>query len=56
VFCVHGHLLTRHGIVNQENMDLDALSRDKAYRFMYVYNPVPIVGATGSPGAPLAIR
>jgi kynurenine formamidase len=55
-FCVHSHLLTRHGIVNQENMDLDGLSKDKAYRFLYMYSPTPIAGATGSPGAPLAIR
>jgi kynurenine formamidase len=55
-FCVHTHLLTRHGIVNQENMHLDDLSKDKVYRFMYVYSPMPIVGATGSAGAPLAIK
>lgn len=55
-FCIHSHMLTRHGIVNQENMDLDGLSADKAYRFMYVYSPVPIAGATGSIGSPLAIR
>jgi kynurenine formamidase len=56
VFCIHTHLLTRHGIVNQENMDLDGLAADKAYRFLYVFSPVPFTGATGSPGAPLAIR
>lgn len=55
-FCVHQHLLTRHGIVNQENMDLDALAADRAWRFLYLYTPVPIVGATGSIGAPLAVR
>jgi kynurenine formamidase len=55
-FCVHSHLITRHGIVNQENMELDALAKDKVYRFMYVYSMVPITGATGSPGAPLAIK
>lgn len=55
-FCIHSHLLTRHGIVNQENMDLDGLAADKAWRFLYVYSPVPIGGATGSIGAPLAIR
>jgi kynurenine formamidase len=55
-FCVHSHLLTRHGIVNQENMDLDGIAADKVYRFMYVYSPAPVVGATGSLGAPLAIR
>ena len=56
VFCVHAHLLARHGIVNQENMDLDALAADRAWRFLYLYTPVPIVGATGSIGAPLAVR
>lgn len=55
-FCIHGHLITRHGIVNQENMDLDGLAKDKVYRFLYMYSPVPIVGATGSIGAPLAIK
>jgi kynurenine formamidase len=55
-FCIHSHLLTRHGIVNQENMDLDGLSKDKAYRFTYMYSPMPIAGATGSAGSPLAIR
>ena len=54
-FCVHQHLITRHGIVNLENMDLDGLVADKVYRFMYVYSPAPIVGATGSMGAPIAI-
>jgi hypothetical protein len=32
------------------------LAANKAWRFMYVYSPAPIVGATGSIGAPLAIR
>lgn len=55
VFCVHQFLQTRHGIVNQENAYLDDLVRDKVYTFMYVYSPTPIVGATGSMGAPVAI-
>jgi kynurenine formamidase len=55
-FCVHAHLLTRHGIVNQENMDLDALAADKAWRFLYLYTPAPIAGATGSMGSPTAVR
>lgn len=36
VFCVHQHMLTRHGIVNQENMDLSGPIADGVYRFMYV--------------------
>jgi kynurenine formamidase len=56
-FCtVHANLLTRHGIVNHENLDLDALARDRVYHFFYVFTPVPIAGATGSPGAPIAIK
>jgi hypothetical protein len=37
-------------------MDLEALARDRVYRFMYVFTPAPIAGATGSPGAPIAIK
>ncbi|CAD7701830.1 unnamed protein product [Ostreobium quekettii] len=55
VICVHDHMLTRHGIVHQEAMDLDGLSSDGVYTFMYVFTPMPIVGATGSMGCPIAI-
>jgi kynurenine formamidase len=54
-FCVHQYLQTRHGIVNQENMTLKQLADDGVYVFAYVYSPVPITGATGSTGAPVAI-
>lgn len=56
VFCVHTFLQTRHGIVNQENLKLSELSRDKVYQFLYMYSPTPIEGATGSMGAPIAIK
>jgi kynurenine formamidase len=56
VFCVHSHLILRHGILLQESLDLDGPARDKVYTFLYTFSPVPIAGATGSPGAPLAIR
>jgi kynurenine formamidase len=54
-FCVHQHLQTRNGIVSQENAVFDDLIRDRVYRFLYVYSPMPIAGGTGSPGAPVAI-
>ncbi|GBD44247.1 hypothetical protein HRbin40_01732 [bacterium HR40] len=54
-FCVHQHLITRHGILLHENLFLDELAADGVYRFLYVFSPAPIVGATGSMGAPLAI-
>ena len=55
-FCVHTFLQARHGIVNQENLKLSELANDGVYVFAYVYSPSPIQGATGSMGAPLAIR
>ncbi len=56
VFCVHQHLIARHGILLQENMKLDELVADEAWTFLYMYSPVPITGATGSIGAPVAVR
>ncbi len=56
VLPVHQELLTRNGIFNLENLDLDELAAAKAYEFLFVFTPVPFTGATGSPGRPLAIR
>ena len=33
-FCVHQHMIARHGIVDQENMNLDELAADGVYTFM----------------------
>jgi len=52
-FCVHTYLQARHGIVNQENLKLSELAGRGVYRFAYLYTPVPIRGATGSPGSPV---
>ena len=54
-FCIHQYLQTRHGIVNQENLALKQLADDGIYVFTYPYSPVPIAGATGSIGSPIAI-
>ena len=56
VFCIHTFLQTRHGIVNQENLALKQLADDGTYVFAYIYSPVPIRGATGSIGSPIAIK
>jgi hypothetical protein len=37
-------------------MDLEEIARDKVYHFLYVFVPVRRAGATGSPGAPIAIK
>ena len=55
VFCVHAYLQTRHGIVNQENLKLTPLADAGVYQFAYIYTPVPIKGATGSIGSPIAM-
>jgi kynurenine formamidase len=55
-FEVHQHLLVRHGIYNLENLDLEQLARDRIYEFAFVFAPLRLKGATGSPGNPIAIR
>lgn len=52
----HQQLLTRRGIYIHENLNLAALAKDKVHEFVYVFVPVPLRGATGSPGSPIAIR
>jgi kynurenine formamidase len=46
---------TRRGIWNIENLDLKPLADAKVYEFAFVWAPLRIVGATGSPGNPVAI-
>ncbi|MCZ6634793.1 MAG: cyclase family protein [bacterium] len=50
----HMNLVVRRGITNFENLDLDVLSQEKAYEFLFVWAPLKLVGATGSPGNPTA--
>jgi hypothetical protein len=69
IFPVHHHLLVKSGIFMHEAMVLSELAADLAaaleerprghrspYEFFYVYSPLPLRGASGSPGIPLAIR
>jgi kynurenine formamidase len=53
---VHQELMMKNGILNLENMELEALSADKAYEFLFIFTPIRFVGASGSPGRPIAIR
>lgn len=55
-YAVHNELLTKNGIYIQENLNLEQLSANDVFEFAYVYNRVPLKGATGSPGSPIAIR
>jgi kynurenine formamidase len=54
-FECHLQLQTRRGIWNLENLDLSQLVADKAYEFLFVWAPLKMKGATGSPGNPVAM-
>jgi kynurenine formamidase len=51
----HSELQTRRGIWNIENLEFTQLLKDKVYEFAFVWAPLKIVGATGSPGNPIAL-
>jgi kynurenine formamidase len=53
---VHQLLIARNGIYLHENLITDALARDSVYEFVYMYAPLRLKGATGSPGNPIALR
>jgi kynurenine formamidase len=55
-FACHQWLLTRNGIYLLENLDLSELAKDKVYEFAFVFSPLKLKGATGSPGNPIAVR
>ncbi len=52
----HQWLMNRNGVYNLENLDLAALAAARVYDFAFVFAPVPLKGATGSPGNPIAVR
>jgi kynurenine formamidase len=53
---VHQLLLARNGIYLFENLVTEELARDQTYEFAFVFAPLRLKGATGSPGNPIAIR
>jgi len=54
-FPVHSELQTKLGIVNHENLVFDDLIADRKYQFVFIFPPVPVKGATGSNGCPIAV-
>jgi kynurenine formamidase len=54
-FECHIKMMTKRGIWNLENLDLTQLAADKAYEFLFVWSPLKMKGATGSPGNPIAL-
>lgn len=51
----HTEMQTRRGIWNIENLDFAPLLEAGVYEFLFVWAPLKLVGATGSPGNPVAI-
>lgn len=52
---VHVHLLVESGIHIVEALNLEDLSRDRIYEFVFIAAPLKIRGGTGSPMRPLAL-
>ena len=53
---VHQLLIARNGIYLHENLATEELARDGVYEFAYMFAPLRLKGATGSPGNPIALR
>ena len=53
---VHQLFITRNGIYQFENLATEELARDNVYEFAFMFAPLRLKGATGSPGNPIAIR
>jgi hypothetical protein len=53
---VHQWDLTKNGVYHLENLDLEQLAADGVHEFCFVFSPLRLKGATGSPGNPIAIR
>jgi len=53
---VHQLLLTRNGIYLFENLATEVLAADQIYEFAFIFCPLKLKGATGSPGNPIAVR
>jgi len=54
-FPVHQLFLPQNGIYNLENIITEELAKDKVYEFAFIFTPLKLKGATGSPGSPIAI-
>lgn len=54
-FACHVLLIPMNGIFIIENQNLEELAQDKVYEFAWSFNPLPLVGGTGSPGNSVAI-
>lgn len=54
-FPVHQELITKNGIYNHENLATEVLVEAGVREFLMMFTPLKLHGATGSPGAPIAV-
>jgi kynurenine formamidase len=55
-YLLHENVIMKNGIFNLEYMNFETLpSENKQYKFLFIFTPLRLKGATGSPGRPLAI-
>jgi kynurenine formamidase len=55
-FPVHQWNLTKNGVYHIENLDLEEIATSGDHEFCFVFSPLRLKGATGSPGNPIAVR
>jgi kynurenine formamidase len=55
-FPVHQELIPKSGVFIHENLATERLAEANVYEFAYIYSPLPVKGATGSPGNPIAVH
>jgi len=51
----HTEMMPKHGIWNLENVDTKSLVDNKVYEAAFIWAPLRIIGATGSPGNPVVL-
>lgn len=51
----HTDLVLSNGIFNLEFMTFEHLGKEKVYTFLFIFTPLRLKGATGSPGRPVAV-
>jgi kynurenine formamidase len=54
-FECHLEWMVKQGITNLENLEVSQLIEDEVWEFLFVFSPLKIKGATGSPANPIAI-
>jgi kynurenine formamidase len=55
-YMLHKEVILKNGIFNLEYMNFESMVPGiQQYKFLFIFTPLPLKGATGSPGRPLAV-